>query len=146
MDEPTGTTSSRAARRAGYVAAVVVDVVLLWLVNVSPGWRALPVLTGSFAQVLPLLNASLAATAAANLVYLVHDSRRVRAVGDAVLSALGIALAARLLVVFPFDLSAYAGGWELLVRGVLVLALVGSAVGVITALVRLGGPSGLSRR
>lgn len=144
MGQSSGTTSSRAARRAGYVVAVAVNVVLLWLVDVSPGWSALHFLTGAFTEVLPLLNLSLAATVAANLVYLVRDSRRVRAIGQATLSAIGLALAARLLVVFPFDFSAYAGDWELVTRVVLVLALVGSAVGVITGLARLAAPSGLS--
>ena len=60
-------------RRAGYVAAVVVNAALLFVLNVQPGWQALPFLTSATDHVLGLVNLSLAAGLAANLVYLAHD-------------------------------------------------------------------------
>ena len=146
MSEQTGSRSSPGARRAGYVVAVLVNAVLLWLVNVYPGWQALPFLTDDVTDVLPWVNVSLAASLAANLVYLVTDAPRVLAAGQMVLSAIALAVTARLLAVFPFDFSAYTVDWALVTRVVLVVALLGSAVGVVAGLVRLVAPRGLSVR
>ena len=44
----------RSARRAGYLIGALLNGALLWLVNVSPGWQAVPFLTQEFDGVLPL--------------------------------------------------------------------------------------------
>jgi hypothetical protein len=49
--------------------AAAVNLVLLWLLLVWPGWEALPFLTDQFNQVVGLMSASLLVGAAANLVY-----------------------------------------------------------------------------
>ena len=41
-----------AGRRAGYAVAIAVNLVLLYLVNVAPGWQAVPFLTESTTEVL----------------------------------------------------------------------------------------------
>jgi len=49
------------ARRAGYSLAIVFSAALLIVLNGSPGWQAIPFLTSDTAQVLWLVNLSLAA-------------------------------------------------------------------------------------
>ena len=54
------------------------------------------------------------------------------------LNAVGIAVLTRYLAVFPFDFSMYAGfNWAVLARIVLIVGIVGSAIGVIVELVKL---------
>lgn len=130
---------STAARRAGYLVAAAVNLVLLYLVLVWPGWEALSVLTDSFSQVVGLLSASLLVGAAANLVYLVADPPRVRAAGQLVVSAFSLAATVRLLQVFPFDFSGWSFDPTWLVRLLLWVAVVGTVVGMVTELVRLVG-------
>jgi hypothetical protein len=122
------------APKAGYVVAVIVNVVIWVLLNVSPGWQAVSFLTDDVTDVLWLVNLSLGASILVNLAYLIYDAPWFRSLGQLIISLIGVAVAYEVLVVFPFDL---AGGWELLARVVLVIAVLGSAVGAIVELVRL---------
>jgi hypothetical protein len=128
---------STAARRTGYLVAAAVNLVLLWLVLVWPGWEALSFLTDQFSEVVGLMSASLLVGAAANLVYVVADPPRVRAAGQLVVSALSLAVTVRLLQVFPFDFSGWSFDPSWLVRLLLWLAVLGTVVGMVTELVRL---------
>jgi hypothetical protein len=135
--EPTTSGRSAQQRRFGYVVAALVNALLLYLVNVWPGWQAVPFLTDGVNDVLAVVNLSLTAGVVVNLVYLVYDPAWVTAAGQVVLSAIALAVAIRLLQVFPFDFSAYAVDWELVTRVVLGFAVFGSAVGVVASVVRL---------
>lgn len=130
-------TASTTSRRVGYVVAALVNAVLIYLVNVWPGWQAVPFLTEGMDDVLAVVNLSLAATVVVNTAYLVYDPTWFTAAGQVVLSAIALAVAIRLLQVFPFDFSAYAVDWELVTRVVLGFAVLGSVVGVVVSLVRL---------
>ncbi len=128
---------STAARRTGYLVAAAVNLVLLWLILVWPGWEALSFLTDQFSEVVGLMSASLLVGAAANLVYVVADPPRVRAAGQLVVSAFSLAVTVRLLQVFPFDFSGWSFDPSWLVRLLLWLAVLGTVVGMVTELVRL---------
>lgn len=133
-----------AARRFGYSLAVVGNAVGLWLVHQLLDWHWPAFLTADFREVLPLLSASLVAGLVANVVFHVRDRGVVRALGDGVTSALGIAVSVRLLQVFPVDFTGYDRDWSGLVRVLLVVGIVGSAIGLVAALARLlpGGHPG----
>jgi hypothetical protein len=126
-----------AARRSGYVAAALVNGLLLYLVNRRPGWEALPFLTAETEQVLGLVNASLVAGVVANLVYLVADPPRLRSLGDLVTIAIGLAAMVRIWQVFPFSFDPGGFPWDTLCRWVLAVGIVGSAIGIVVALVTL---------
>ncbi len=129
-------TTSSASRRVGYAVAVAINGVLLYLVNVWPGWQIIPFLTEDFRDVLGLVNASLIAGMVVNLFNLLLDWRWVRAVGDLVTLGIGLAGLVLFWQVFPFD---FPGGfdWSLLVRIVIVLAMVGTVIGIIVQVVTL---------
>jgi len=81
---------ANATRRAGYVVAVLVNAALVYVFNVQPGWEDMSFLTQDTSQVLWWVNLSLTAGIVANLLYLIHDARRVKALGDVVTTALGL--------------------------------------------------------
>ncbi|MGY1708844.1 hypothetical protein ACI8AC_04970 [Geodermatophilus sp. SYSU D00758] len=125
-------------RRAGYLVGALVNGVLLWLLHVWPGWEAVPFLTDATPQALGLVDATLVAGIVVAAVELVWDPRRLVALGELVTTALGLAATVRVLQVFPFDL---AGAWPAVVRVVLWIGVVGAAIGVLVALVRLVRPA-----
>ena len=127
---------STASRRAGYVIAVAINAVLLWLIHAWPGWDAVPFLTADFDTVLWLVDVSILVTIALNLLYLVRDPRRLTAAGAVVTTAVGLAAAVRMLQVFPFDFGD-SEFWPVVVRVGLWLAVVGAAIGIIVNLVAL---------
>jgi hypothetical protein len=138
---PTAPTSPRsrpprAARRAGYAISVAVNLLLLWLLNIEPGWSALPLLTERFTDVIALVNASLVVGGALNLGYLAFDPLWARRLGDAVSAAFGCVVMVRLWSVFPFDLGSWEG-WTTALRILLVLGAVGAGIGVIANLAEM---------
>jgi len=127
----------RGARRAGYVVAVAVNAVLLYLINGRPGWEALPFLTADMAKALPLINLSLVAGIAVNLVYVIRDPRWLVAAGGVVTTGVGLAALARLWQVFPFDFAA-GSPWVTIARVLLLLGMAGSVIGLVVQIVALG--------
>ena len=128
---------SRSTRRAGYLLSVVINLVLIWLVNVEPGWEALAFLTAEFSRVVGFVNLSLLVGAAVNLGYVLADPQWAKRLGDAVTAAIALGVLLQLLTVFPFDLGADRSGWETALRTVLALACVGTAIGIIASLAQL---------
>jgi hypothetical protein len=121
------------ARRAGHLVGALVNVGLVLLLVGWPGWQVVPFLTAGFRGVVWLLAVSLLLNAAAEVVYAVVDRPRVKAAGDVLTLAVSLLVTVRLWQAFPFDLPA--GPWETVVRLLLVLAIVGTVIGMIVAVV-----------
>jgi hypothetical protein len=135
----TRTTPRRsvATRRVGYTLAAAANAALLYLVNRWPGWEAVSFLTEDTRQVLGLVNLSLAVGLAANLVYLAHDGPRTKSLGELVTTALGLVVLGRLWQVFPFDFAGWSLDWSWLVRVLLGVGIVGSAIAIAVQLASL---------
>lgn len=127
---------SPANRRVGYVVAAAVNVVVLYVVVNLLAWGWLPFLTDEFASVLPLLRLSLLATIAVNVVYLWYDPPAFRAVVQIVLSVIAVAVALRVYDVYPFDFSRYGPAWDVAARVLLILAIIGTIIGIVVEVVR----------
>ena len=125
------------ARRGGYLVAAGINGLLLYLVNRRPGWEALPFLTPDTEKVLGVVNASIIAGLVANLVYLVADPPRLRSLGDLVTTGIGLAAMVRIWQVFPFSFEQGDFPWEPVFRWFLAIGIVGSAIGIVVALVSL---------
>ena len=66
------------SRGFGYLIAISLNALFLYLVNVQPGWEAVPFLTPDTLQVLGLLHFFIAAGIAVNVAYLVYDAWQAR--------------------------------------------------------------------
>ena len=133
---PAPARSRRTGRRAGYVVAIIINLLVLGFINTWPGWESFDFVTADAADVVPLVNLSIGVSILANIVYLVVDAPRVKAIGEMVVSAVAMVVSVIVLRVFPFDFSAYAFPWELLTRVVLVIAVIGSGISVLVNLYR----------
>jgi hypothetical protein len=138
---------SPAARRVGYLFAAAITAAMWWVINVWPGWEQLSFLTGQTRDVLWLVNVSLVASIGADLTYVVFDPPWFKALGDLVTTGISLVVTLRVWQVFPFDFSGYSFNWAALVRFILIVAVVGSIIGMtvqIVTLIRLavtgGGP------
>jgi hypothetical protein len=124
-----------AARRTGYVVAVLVNAAILYGANVWPGWRALPFLTEDMSAVMGLVNASLVVSLVANIVYALADPRWLKALGDVLTTTVGLAALVQLWQVFPFDFGGSSFDWTLVVRILVGVGIVGSAIAIVVAFV-----------
>lgn len=129
------TRPSLGARRFGYLVAITVNLVLLTLINQAPGWDVLTFLSPETTQVIGWVNASILVAVAANLVYLSHDPPWLKPLGDALTTAFGIVVLVRWWQVFPFTEDVTTTGWNDVARMALAVAIVGSAIGVVSGLV-----------
>lgn len=123
--------------RSGSLGSAIVNALLLYGINMWPGWQVLPFLTADMSRVLDLINASLIAGIIVNLVCVVIHARTLVALGNLVVIGFGVAAMLRLWEVFPFDFGTGWSGWPVLVRVLLVLGIVGSAIGAVVEFVKL---------
>ncbi|WIM92923.1 hypothetical protein ACTOB_004882 [Actinoplanes oblitus] len=132
------------SRRFGYGVAATINILLIYLVNVRPGWAAVPFLSADTAQIIPLVNASLVVGLVVDAVQFVRDPRWLVALGGLATTAIGIAVLVRMWRVFPFDFGDASFDWTLLFRfgiaACLVGALIGFIVQAVTLLRALAGP------
>jgi hypothetical protein len=125
------------SKKPDYIAAIVVNALILIVVNQILNWGILPFLTQDFKEVLPIQNISLAATIIFNAAYLFFDPKWFTSLLGMVTNALGVAVVLRFMSVFPFDFSAYSGfNWTVLARVMLIVGLVGCAIGLLTEAVK----------
>ena len=128
-------TPGVAARRFGYVVAVVVNLVVLYAANVWPGWEKVPFLTAGMSQVMGLVNASILVSVVVNLAYLVRDPKWLTSLGSVATSAVGLAAMVRMRRVFPFDFGDSSFDWDLVVRILLVLGIIGAGIAIVVGAV-----------
>lgn len=140
------TRTSVGTRRFGYAMAVGVNVLLVVVANnlLALGW--LPWLTPEFENVLPVINLALAVNIVLNLLYLAYDEPPFKAATQIIVNLIAIGVLVRTLQVYPFNFSAYDFPidisaldltWDLLARLVIGLAILGTAIAVITDTVKL---------
>ncbi len=131
-------TPTSAARRFGYAIGAVVNLVLMFVIYVWPGWEAVPFLTDDTTQVLGLVMVSLIVGVATNLVYIVADPPLLRTLGDVLSTGIAVAVITRTLRVFPFDFGDATFDWALLTRTLLVLLIIATSIGLVAQMVRMG--------
>ena len=124
-----------ASRRVGYVVAVGVNALLLYLLNRSPGWQSVPFLTDAMSRVIGVVNLSITAGLVANLVYIVRDPTWLKALGDLATTCAGVLAMLRIWQVWPFDFPA-GSPWNMVAHVAIGLGLVGGVIGIIESTVR----------
>ena len=121
------------ARRGGYIAALVVNAVVLYAAHHLVAW-GVPFITPSFNDVLWAIDLSIGATIAANACFIVYDATWFRHLTQIGLDALALLSVYMLYRVFPFDFEA---AWlSDLVSIALVFAMLGVSIALMVDLVR----------
>jgi hypothetical protein len=126
-------------RMTDYIFAVIFNIAFLVVVNKLPDWNIV-FITDSFPEVLWALNTSIAVSLAGNLILIFFHPRFLHHLLTAVFSVFGILATSVLLSVFPFEFAELVGEWlNILVRIVLIVGIVGSAIGVVVNIVKAVG-------
>ena len=126
-------------RMTDYIFAVIFNIAFLVVVNKVPDWNIV-FITDSYPDVLWALNTSIAVSLAGNLILIFFHPRFLHHLLTAVFSVFGILATSVLLSVFPFEFAELVGEWlNILVRIVLIVGIVGSAIGVVVNIVKAIG-------
>lgn len=122
------------SRKAGYFVAIAVNAALIFIFNNLLSW-GVPFVTDSISVCLWTINLSLAATLVANGVFLAFDPAWFRHLVQLLLSVIAFAALMTVYVIFPFNFDGV--NWEPLARLILVVAMVGTAIGFVVDLVKI---------
>ena len=128
-------------RRGGYVIAIAMNAVGLWVTRRLLEWGWPRFLTDDFERLLPILTVSFVAGMVVNALFVVADPPRFKALCNMVTSVISLVVAVRTWQVFPFDFSSYAFDWTWVARVLIVIAAVGSGIAVVANLIGLVRPS-----
>lgn len=134
-DPGMGRSFMQSAKRFGYLTAAAVNVVMLWISHQLLDWEWPGFLTPEFNDVLPIITISFVASIAANVVYTWNDRWPMKPLGELATTIIGLMAALRIWQVFPVEFTGT--DWSWLIRVVLIVAMVGSAVGILAQLVNL---------
>lgn len=124
----------RGARVAGYLAAIVVNVVLIVVARSLQSW-GVPFITGDFAAALPAIERSLVATIVANAMLCAYDPQWVRHFARVVMNAFALNATLALARIFPFDFGSPTGND--LARLALLLAVIGVLIAILAEAVQM---------
>lgn len=116
---------SGSGRRADCVASAIVNLLILWAMNVWPGWDVVPFLTSEMGSLVGLINASLVLGILASVAALAVDRPWFGSLRDLVTTAFSVIVEIRVWQVFPFDVT---DGWAVVIRVLLALAIGGTVV------------------
>ncbi len=123
--------------RLGAAIGAILDLVGLYVVNhlTEREWPSF--LTAEFDDVVPLASLALVASFAMHIFSFAEPQSPPVHLTSAVSSGLNLVVAVQLLDTFPFDFSTWDRDWSWAIRFVLVLAIVGAAIGGAVSTVRL---------
>jgi hypothetical protein len=117
-----------------YIWAIVVNLVVLYIFNNLQNWHV-PILTDSWVACLWILNISITATIAANILWLFYHEDWFRALLKVGLNLISFIFLYVLYKIFPFNFFCYGGNTTALVfRIVIIIGLVGLVIGTIVEL------------
>ena len=122
-----------------FIGAVIGAIVGLVIVNTVPLWSHLThgVILESWVKILWAANLSMVAQIIGNLVLAVYRPARLYSFVQAILAIAGLVSVIVFFNVFPLDFSQVVGSWmNIFLKAVLILAMFGTAVGILVYLVR----------
>lgn len=122
----------------GYIAAVIVNAVIFYLLPRVPGWN-IPFLTSAYADVLGILLLSTGVQIAGNALLVFFRSKKVYYPVQIVFSALTIAVLIRLITVFPFDFQAVGvEPLDTVMKVIFGIGIFGSVVSIVVNGIKFG--------
>ncbi|MEU7526906.1 hypothetical protein AB0A74_14335 [Saccharothrix sp. NPDC042600] len=131
------TTSAErtSSRRLGYLLSVAGGVVALYLLNVWPGWRAVPVVTAAAREVVVTIDVVLAIGLVLNLGCVLRPRPLLMRAVDVVTTALGLAAVTHLRAVFPFAFADGPTDWAFITKAALTSIIVVVSIALVVQLV-----------
>lgn len=121
-----------------YIAGVVANAIVLFLVNEAPDWN-LPFLTDGYTAVLWALNLSILVQIAGNFLLIFLHPRFLHYLAQTVFSVVSLLAIIILAAVFPFDFTFLSGGINPIVRIAFIIGACATAISAIVNLLRAIG-------
>jgi len=125
---------AKGAARLGYAIAIAIDIAILYVAHNLLAWRV-PFFTPAWTSVLWAIDLSVGVSIAANVVFLFYDPSWFKHLAQIVMGILSIVPTYVVYRVFPFTL--IPANLITPFRVILILGMVGGAIGVVANVVAL---------
>jgi len=127
----------RHAHKIGYAMIVVINAVMIWAVSNILSWH-IPFLQDSFVSLQWIFTLSFLAVIVGHLLMLIHDTKWFHGFVRLITNSFSFITLISLFFIFPFDFSAYTSfNWTGFIKIILIICILGSAVGIITEFFQL---------
>jgi len=157
IEEKERLARARNSRITGYSFAIAWNIIFFIFFNffsryiasyefieATNSWNITPFITSSYNLWLPVLNAAIIAAIIGNIILIVNDSFYFDSIVNIFMNLFGIASAAALLLLFPFDFSVFpsVSGFvsnvvPIIVRAVLIVVILGLSISVIVRFIKI---------
>ena len=135
-ERPPMTDRRSGSRRMGYLIAIAINGLFLYMAQHLLEWEWFDFLTSEFDDVIDIITASYVVTMVVNALFFLSDPKWFRSLGNAITAGLSFIATARVWQVYPFDFSTYDTNWSWLIRSGLLIALIGSSVSCVVNTVK----------
>ena len=119
-------TAKKQPGKSGFIAAIVVNIVLLFVFNSLLNW-GVPFLTSDYSGVLWAINLSIGASIIANFLFLFYDAGWFRHLAQLVLNVIALFVVFLIYSIFPFTFSAEPWAFWVKISLIIVMACIGIA-------------------
>jgi hypothetical protein len=122
-----------------FVGAIIGAIIGLVIVNTVPLWSHLTngIILDSWVNILWAANLSMSVQIFGNFILALYHPARLYSFMQAIFAGVGLVSVFVFFIVFPLDFSLVVGNWlNLLVKAVLIVAMFGTAIGLIVNLFR----------
>ncbi len=133
----SSTQQPRKVSRSRFVLAAGIDLALLFLIFVWPGWELLSFFNDRTSDVLGLVALWLVVDLVANLTAAASDTDWLRSAAEFAAAMLTVITLGWILAIFPFDFTGLAVDWTTAIRVLLIVGMVGAAIGAVAHGIRL---------
>jgi hypothetical protein len=128
--------AKRTQGRIGYIAAIVINLIFLFVFNNLMNWRTTAqYLTAEYSGVLWAINLSIGATIIANILFIFFEARWFKHLAQLITSVIALFVVFLIYSVYPFTFEGEA--WSQWVKIAMIIVMVGIGIAIIVELFKL---------
>jgi hypothetical protein len=130
----TGKPAKKKQGKGGFIAAIIVNIILLFVFNNLQNW-GVPFLTSDYFGVLWAINLSIGATIIANFLFLFYAAGWFHHLAQLILNVIALFVVFLIYTIYPFT---FVGeDWSQWVKISLIIVMAGIGIGIIVELFKL---------
>lgn len=131
IDRMTKRNKEKKGKKSEYIAAIVVNIILLYIFNNLLNWH-LYFITNALNDILWIINAAIIVTIVGNILLLAYNQEWFRHVMKIILNIVAIVAVYNIFTVFPFHFNSFLIDWSVTIA--LIFIIVGIAIATIVEL------------
>ena len=131
IDRMRAKSHKKKAKKSGYIAAIVANIILLYIFNNLLNWQVY-FITNALNDILWIINIAIMITILGNVLLLVYNQEWFRHVMKIILNIVAITALYNIFTVFPFNFNSFLVDWSMTIA--LIFIMVGITIATMMEL------------